>query len=60
MSKINRATNEVNKLLVKRKMMFNVIAHVRNEEDNNDELDDSYSQHILMKDSEIESSINPC
>ena len=42
MNKINRATNEVNKLLEKRKMMFNMIAHVRNEE-NNDEIDDSYS-----------------
>ena len=42
MSKINRATNEVNKLLVKRKMMFNMIAHVRNEE-NSDEIDDDYS-----------------
>ena len=44
MSKINRATNEVNKLLVKRKMMFNMIAHVRNEEIlNNDEVSDDYS-----------------
>ena len=54
MSKINRATNEVNKLLVKRKHMFNMIAHVRNEE-LNDDLEDTYSQHILRQDEELES-----
>ena len=46
MNKINRATNEVNKLLEKRKMMFNVMRLSRD-----DEIDE---EHIIRKDSEID------
>ena len=52
MKKINRATNEVNKLLEKRRMMFNVIALARN-----DEIPD---EHIIREETEMEKSFNTC